>query len=430
MIDSTDATDTVESLPVITDNDKPLKVTTPVRPGLSNAGIASASVGTVLRDSTVPGLHLRVTVKKRSYYLYYRTKSGIERRPKIGDHGVIFLQQAREIARDMLGVVAGGGDPVAARNKEKQALTTNESFERYMREHGDSKKTAEDCRRTYLRSIQPKFGKMRLVDITYNDVYAFHAGMKATPYSANRALQLLAAVCNYAERWGARPDNSNPCRHIKRYPEPHRRRYLTPEESKAIATELNKYTSTRPAAVAFIMLLILTGARCGEIETARWEYLKGNALNLPDSKTGRRTIYLPNQILLLLKTLPRTERGATRNNGTTRSSGTICNITTPYKFWEKIRADAGCPDLRLHDLRHSFASMALGAGYSLGQIGELLGHSNTQTTKRYAHLVDGAAIQAVADIANRIEASMSVRGQLAGDSDTANGSGEIEPKHG
>src|SRR6185312_8944359 len=131
----------------------------------------------------------------------------------------------------------------------------------------------------------------------------------------------------------------------------------------------------------------------GEIWEARWDWLDGNVLRLPDSKTGAKPVYLPPEAMDVIDALPRT-------------SGTITGIGPPYKLWYKVRKAAGCPDLRLHDLRHSFASAGLAQGLSLAQIGELLGHASTQTTMRYAHLVEDAAHAAAAKTAGYVSANM------------------------
>jgi len=146
--------------------------------------------------------------------------------------------------------------------------------------------------------------------------------------------------------------------------------------------------------VAFIYLLILSGARKGEIAAARPEWLDGDVLRLPDSKTGEKPVYLPPAAMAVIARLPRTR------------SGTLTGILDPKKFWEGIRTRAGCPDLRMHDLRHTFASAAISAGLTLAQIGELLGHSSTQTTQRYAHLIEEAAHTAAAQTADVMVARM------------------------
>jgi integrase len=167
-------------------------------------------------------------------------------------------------------------------------------------------------------------------------------------------------------------------------------------EAPKIGALLSSWEARRPESVAFIYLLVLSGARPEEIARARPEWVRslpiGGRLDLPDSKTGAKPVYLPPQVMDLLARLPKGD--------------TLTGIRSPKALWEIIRVEAGCPDLRLYDLRHTFASAALQAGYTLEQIGELLGHKNTQTTKRYAHLIDGHAQRAAADTANVLEGMM------------------------
>lgn len=212
--------------------------------------------------------------------------------------------------------------------------------------------------------------------------------MAETPIEANRVLAFLSGMFNYAVRPLEWIDRA-PVKGVKRYKETKRKRYMSGEETARIAEILDASAADSPASVAFLYLLILTGARKGEIAAARWDWIKGNVIHLPDSKTGEKQVYLPEPAMDVLARLPRT-------------SGTITGILTPQKLWERVRKEAGCPDLRMHDLRHSFASAAMSAGLTLAQIGELLGHKSTQTTKRYAHLVEDAATAAATAAADKI----------------------------
>ena len=357
---------------------------------LSAAAIKTALPGAVLRDETVPGLHLRVTPKARSFYLYFRTKTGVERRPKLGEAGVMTLAQARRLAREMLVQVAAGRDPIDERRAAKEAATMRELSERYLKEHAPRKKTGDTDRQYLERIIRPKLGGYKVQAIAHDDIHKLHLSLAKTPYQANRVLALLSKMFNAAEVWKMRPPHSNPCRHVERFPEQKRRRYLKPDELAALVAQLEKHEASNPQTVAFLWLTLLTGARKGEIGAARWNWLDGNVLRLPDSKTGARPVYLPEQAVRVLDKLPRTD-------------GTIVGVAYPDKLWRKIRAAIGAPDLRIHDLRHSFASFGVSAGLSLTQIGELLGHKNTQTTMRYAHLMEETAHTAAASVATLIE---------------------------
>lgn len=374
----------------------------PIPTPINARTVSIAQPGDVLRDSSVPGLHLRCFDKRKSFYLYFRTNDGREHRPKIGDLGVLTLAQARRMARRMLGLVAEGMDPAATATPGRVTAATGatvaELGARYLSEWAVRKKSYREDVRLLERIVYPALGERRVGAVAYEDIAALHSGMSGTPFQANRVLALLSKMFNLAERWKLRPDYSNPCRHVSRYTERKRRRYLSPAEAQAIAVALRKYEAKRPRAVAFIYLLLFTGARPSEIANARPEWIErhasGAVLHLPDSKTGERAVFLPLQAVAIIDTLGENKKG------------TLLGIQSPRKLWDEIRTAAGCPDLRIYDLRHHWASIALKAGYSLSQIGALMGHSNPSTTMRYAHLVQDKAHEISGATARLLEASM------------------------
>lgn len=370
----------------------------PAAAELNEKNIRVAGPGDTLRDATIRGLQLRCFAGRKSFYLHFRTKAGVERKPKLGDYGSITLAQAREAAKQMLGKVALGEDPSAQRQVDRSELTLDGLWEIFKVRHADKKKTARTFELRYERLIKPRFGSRRLSDIHYEDVCDMMEAIgedEGHPIMANRIRVQLNTMFVFAInklRWEGR----NPCTGVDMFPENKRRRYLTPDEAKRLGAALEAETALAPASVAFIYLLIYTGARRGEIAAARWDWLDGAALRLPDSKTGARTVYLPKAAMDLLATLPRT-------------SATITGISNPDGIWKRARAAAGIKDLTMHDLRHSFASVAIGAGYTLAEIGELLGHSTPNTTQRYAHLMEEAAHAAASETGGLIAARMASR---------------------
>lgn len=371
------------------DNETSLPVVTSL---LSDKAAKAAKPGDVLTDATVRGLSLRVFAESRSFYLYYRTKAGVQRRPKLGEYGSITLAQARKVAQEMLTEVAAGRDPAQTRQVARAAPTMTDLWDEYWKRHGSKKKSGNQDQDNWNRHVSGALGSLKLEAVTYSKVSDLVDKMKGSPIAANRVLSLLSTMFNFACRpleW----TEKNPCRGVKRYPENKRRRYMVGEEAAKIAEQLDLEAEANPAGVAFLYLLILTGARKGEIAGARWDWLSGNVLSLPDSKTGAKSVYLPPQALEVINRLPRT-------------TGTITGIKSPQYLWLRVRKGAGCTDLHMHDLRHSFASAALSAGLSLSQIGELLGHKSTQTTKRYAHLVEDVATAAASATADHIMAGM------------------------
>lgn len=368
---------------------------------ISKRALAAAKPGDVLRDSVVQGLHVRATSSgRKSFYLFYRAPDGTQRRPKIGGHPALTLGQARNAAREILAAVAAGRDPVVLNREARRSPTVAELCARYLQHIEEDPRarkkprSVREDRRLISRHVLPAFGSRKVRSIEREDIEGLHGAMGGTPYQANRALALLSRLFTLAEKWRYRAPGANPCRHVDRYTERKRRRYVTRDEAPRIASALKRYEATHPRAVAFVYLLMLTGARPDEIARARWEWVEragaGGVLRLPDSKVGPRAIYLSPHVMALLERTPRT-------------SDTLTGIKSPKSLWRKIRAETGIEDLRLYDLRHHFASVALAAGYSLAQIGELLGHASTQTTARYAHLIEDKAHEAASNTAARVE---------------------------
>lgn len=363
---------------------------------LSIAQIKSASPGGVLRDASVPGLQLRCFPKRRSFYLYFRTRTGIQRKPKIGDWPTITLEQARAIARNWLAEVRMGGDPSKARKDALQSPTMADLAARYHRKHGRKKKSGDNDERLWRLHILPRMRSLRVSDVTTDDVENFMEAMEESPIQANRCCALLSKAFNLAVKWRWRTDN--PAKGADRYPENKRKRYLTREEYQRLAAALAKLEQESPGGVAAIRLLMLTGARLGEIVQARREWLRNGILYLPDSKTGEKEIHLPTVALDVLRRVEPLD-------------GWLVGISSrPSKAWAKALRMAEITNLTIHDLRHSFASEALADGLTLDQIGELLGHKSTQTTKRYAHLIDEMRAKASAQVAERVAGRMRLDG--------------------
>jgi integrase len=352
----------------------------------------SLPVGQIWRDTQVPGLQLRARASGKSWMLYYRTKAGQERRPKIGDYPVLSLTKAREIARTMLADVYAGGDPSQARKDSRaETLTVDEFCDTFMERHGSKKKSGYSDQSLINAHIKPRLGKKRLSEVKRSDVEDLHARISLTaPVAANRAVTLLSKMFNMAERWDMRPEGSrNPASGITRNREAKRRRYMTPSEAKAIAATLRKRMEKYPLVVLTIQLLMFTGARRSEL-CGKPLRLVNDAAYISDSKEGgEKMIQLPSPALALIKEHQLEGKVLPGRDYVSHEWADICQA-------------AGVKDLHLHDLRHTFASVALSDGLSLGQIGELLGHASTQTTQRYAHLQKAAARVAVEKTAARL----------------------------
>jgi integrase len=353
----------------------------------------AAEKDSYLWDKALKGFGLKVTPAGRKVYLIqYRVggRKGRTRRVTIGVHGVFTADQARARAKQLLGDVAAGRDPAATQQEERGSRRLGELLTRFLEEHAEHKlkpSTAAEYRRLARLYILPVLQHRLVREINRSDVVRLHSSLAAKPYQANRMAALLSKFFNWCERQGHRPDNSNPCRHVEKFGEAKRERFLTPEELTRLGAALRAAAAERTASpwtIGAIRLLALTGARLSEILTLKWEFVNFERamIRLPDSKTGAKTLYLNAPAVAVLNELPRIEGNPFAIVGE-RKGARLVNLQKP---WRRIRMAAGLNDVRLHDLRHSFASAAAAGGMSLPLIGALLGHSQPQTTARYAHL--------------------------------------------
>lgn len=339
-----------------------------------------------LWDEELKGFGLRVYPSGRKMYLAQFRAGGRLRRVNIGLHGALTPELARTEAMKHLSDVRLGGDPATDRDKRKASPTMKEFGQRFLKEH-----VAVHCKPStygeYKRSVElfinPKLGSHRIIDVTRADIVNLHQSMKATPYQANRTLGVLSIMFTVAHTWGVRTDGVNPCWKVKRYKEVKRERYLTPDELARLGQVLRE-SDAEPEAANCIRLLLLTGCRLGEIQTLKWDFIDFDAgvLRLPDSKTGAKIVPIGQAVIDALKEIPKLKDNPYVITG--RVEGQY--LTDIQKPWRRLRKRAGLDGLRIHDLRHSFASDALQLGQDLTMIGRLLGHTQVQTTARYAHL--------------------------------------------
>lgn len=356
-------------------------------------------------DTVVRGFGVRKQRRDPVYVLKYRFQ-GRQRFFTIGKHGAPWTPDtARSEALRLLGSIASNEaprDPSSERSFLKAQPTFAEFAEQYLTQYAEAHKkprtVAEDRRNIFLH-VLPMLGHLRVSDITRADVARFHASRRKFPANANRCLATLSHMLTIAETWGLRPEDSNPCRKIKRYAEFARERSLNPGELERLGKALRHVQSDPDSAedwraIACFKLLLFTGARLSEVLTLRWEWIdwhRGLA-RLPDSKTGRKNLVLPTPALDLLQVLPAKSATGYVLPGI-RVGSHFVGIQKP---WQRTRKLAGLEDVRLHDLRHAFASVAVSAGDSLYAVGAILGHRHAETTQRYAHLsID--PVHAVAD---------------------------------
>jgi len=410
-----------------------------------------------LWDAELRGFGLKVTpAGAKTYIASYRAGTGRaepQREYTLGKHGVLTPDQAREMARKVLSEARLGGDPQSDRKRLRGERTVAQLCDLYLEEGASGKKASTLATDRYRieAHIKPLLGKRPLSCVSPGDVERFMrevaAGKTAVKRerigpraytqprggkgTASRTVGLLGGIFAFAVRHKLRPDN--PVHGVARYKDGRSERFLSGDElgrlGKAIAAAEAEGRSANGLGV--IRLLVTTGARKGEIEALRWDEVdfERSALRLRDSKTGAKVVAIGAQALTLLAELAKrakAERAAAESEA--EAAGVVLPPPSPFVFpasrgaalhwtgtkrvWEAVRASAGLPDVRLHDLRHTYASLAVGAaggGQSLAVIGKLLGHKDVRTTARYAHLADDPVKQAADRIAAAAAAGLSGR---------------------
>ncbi len=365
-------------------------------------------------DTLVPGFGVRVNPSgKLTYILKYRLGGGRVARQRwltIGAHGAITADEARKLARTRSAEVVKGDDPGGERQAARRAPTVSDLCKRYLTDHAEPHKrpsSIKQDRRLIEKRILPALGASKVRDVAIEDIEELHRSLRPTPYEANRTLALLSKMFSLAERWRLRPPLSNPCRQVRRFKERARERYLSPAELGQLGEQLSLLEADEEiseAAAAGIRLLLFSGCRVSEIRSLRWDEvdLGAGCLRLKESKTGEKIVYLPAPALEVLSSIPRhAPNPYVLVSG--RTEGSLRNLNTP---WYRLRERAKLTDVRLHDLRHTFASFGAGAGFSLPVIGKMLGHTQPQTTQRDAHLAEDPVRQAVEHIGGTIAAAM------------------------
>lgn len=396
-------------------------------------------------DSALPGFGLRVYPSgAKSWVFEYRPGEGgrgvAKKRITIGRVGDFTPEAARKIADKLRAGVKTGNDPQGDKAKQRQAISVQELAKDFLAEHVSAKRKAstkahyEDV---LNRLVVPVIGKLKAKDVTRADLARLHLANKGTPFQANRILAVVGSMYSFGSKQGFIPEGLNPAQGIERYREDGRERYLSvPElerlgaaireaETNGIAWKIDPSKNTKHTAkqvqatkigehaAAALRLLIFTGARVGEILTLKWEHvdLARGLLLLPDSKTGKKAIILNAPALAVLTSLSRVGSYVIAGESAgTEGEKPRSDLKRP---WAVVRRHAGLEDVRLHDLRHNFAAFGAGGGLGLPIIGKLLGHSQPQTTARYAHLDSDPLKRAADTIGAQIAAAMGERRESA-----------------
>ena len=373
-------------------------------PRITKRSVDAIKVGgtdAVYWDGELTGFGLRVRRSGRKSYVVQTRIAGKLCWFTIGPHGPLNPDQARARALEILACAKKGIDPRDADARREAEPSMADLGRRFLEEYVPvhcKPSTREEYRRSVRLFVDPVIGELRVPEVQRKDIAALHHGLRDKPYQANRTLGVLSKMFSLAEVWGWRPDGSNPCRHVKRYKEHKRERFLSPEETERLGQVLREAEEEMPSAVAAFRLLLLTGCRMSEIRNLRWDYVKDDCIELSDAKTGGRVVPLGPEARAVLSAIPRDEDNPWVIAGRLPGS----HLTDLQRPWRRIRKQAGLEDVRIHDLRHSFASRALALGESLTMIGKLLGHTQVQTTARYAHLARDSIQTAAARITGSI----------------------------
>jgi integrase len=369
-------------------------------------------------DTAIPGFGLRVFPSgEKSWIFEYRPGEGGRSTPKrrmtLGRVTDFTPDQARRVADGLRSAVKTGKDPQRERSTQREALTVEQLATRFLVGHVDSKRRAttkahyEDVLK---RLVLPTLGKRKAKDVTRAEVARVHLGNAATPFQANRILAIVGSMYSYGGRHGLVPESVNPARGVERYREEPRERLLSATELERLGAAIRQAETTGVPwaidqakktkhvpkrrretligehAAAALRLLIFTGARLREILHLKWEHvdLERGLLLLPESKTGKKTIVLNAPALAVLSGL--THGGIYVIAGDSAGMATERPRADLKRPWKVVSRNAGLEGVRLHDLRHNFAAFGAGGGMGLPIIGKLLGHTQPQTTARYAHL--------------------------------------------
>jgi integrase len=339
----------------------------------------------------------------KTFYIRYRDHHGRIRQFKVGNAQYLAVDEARQRARELLARVTLGQDPIEERNTLRQVPTFSKFVtERYLpfaKSYKRSWKFDEGLLRNHLL---PRLGHLHLDQITKNDIVAIHQGRRASgaaPASANRLVVLVRYIFNLALKWEVPGVTNNPTKTVRLFEENSRERYLSQEEAQRLHAAL--LVSANPMLRYIVPMLLLSGARKREVLDARWEDFDEarRVWRIPKTKAGKpRFVPLSEGMIRLLHTVPRfADCPFVVPNPKSRRP-----FTSMFYAWDAARKAAGIPEVRIHDLRHSFASFAINSGASLYEVQKILGHTQVRTTQRYAHLSQETLVEAANAAANAV----------------------------
>ncbi len=356
----------------------------------------------VFWDDRLPGFGVRVYPSGSKVYVVQSRHRGRSKRFTLGRHGVITADAARHEAALIISRIKSGQNP---EDKPPGAVTVADLARRYLEDHV-SVRCKQSTQRIYRsvveRFILPACGQLAVEEVERQHIERLHLELRHIPSQANRVLEIMNTLFGLAQEWNLRTGN-NPCKFVRKYRENKRERFLTDAEFRRLGDVLSEMEADGSLPIypaAAIRLLMLTGCRRNEIVTLAWRDvdLEAGEIRLPDSKTGARLVPLSPTAARILSDLPRLEGNPWVIPGYKAGR----HLADLNHYWDRVRERAELPGVRLHDLRHSFASRALALGESLSMIGKLLGHGKIDTTARYAHLARDSIKASSARVAESI----------------------------
>jgi integrase len=357
-----------------------------------------ATGNTIAWDTAVTGLGARVTAGgHRAFVLDYRTRAGRRRRYTIGAFPDWSITGAREEARRLRRAIDQGEDPLAEIEAERGAPTVNDLIVRFLEEHVSTRRqsTQADYRIAIELHVRPTIGRLKVAEVTWSDVDALRRKLTKAgkPTQANRVVAVCSKMFALAILWKMRTDN--PAKGVERNPETKRKRYATPAELERLTSALEGHPDQQGADI--VRMCMLTGCRSGEAMAARWDDIEiaGGIWTKPGATTKQKTDHVVPLSAPAKQLLARLRQRTSSPWVFPALDSSTGHRVTVAKSWRLLCRRARITGLRLHDLRHSFASQLASQGASLPLIGALLGHTQAQTTHRYAHLFDDSQRAAV-----------------------------------
>lgn len=359
-------------------------------------------------DTELTGLLLKVMpTGKRTYYIRYKDAHGRQKEKQLFNAATVMLKQARQQAKEKLAQLALGQDPFTA-EAAKLTVPTLVSFVRdsYLPHIEVNKKSWKVDEAMLRLHVLPQIGRLYLDDITKRhivDVISRHS-QHAKPSSTNRMITVIQRLFNCALEWQTPGLVENPASNLKKRKDPYKRdRYLTPEELQALWAAIER--SSAEMLPYIVRMLILTGARKSEVAQAQWADIDWQQCQwrIPKNKSGKvRYVPLSELAIKLLKELKTTSQ-CPYIFANPKTQKPYVNF---YHSWNTARHEAGIPDVRVHDLRHTYASYLVNMGIPIYEVKEILGHANIATTQRYAHLSHSTLLKTTNLLASHVESSL------------------------